>query len=76
MAKRNGTARLDDHEKLPKVFSFRPDDLFNVRVREYMIENNISFNDLCDIAVREFLERHPRWPRRTLRRPTGKRPAL
>lgn len=77
MSKRNGAARAEVHADLPKAFTYRPDDEFNVVLREYMIENNISFNELCDVAVREFFRRHPRWPgARTLRRPRGRRPAI
>jgi len=77
MSKKNGTARAevtDAPEALPKTFSYRPADALNVRLREYLLDHGISFNELCDAAVIEYLARHPRWERRHLRLPRGKRP--
>jgi len=77
MSKKTGTARAEQPEPpLPKHFSFRPDEEFNVQVREYLIGHNVSFNDLCDAALREFIANHPRWPHRSLRLPRGRRPTL
>lgn len=74
MTRKNAAAR--EQQPIPRHFSFRPTEVLNVEVREYLIANGISFNDLCESAVIEFLQRHPRWPKHDLRLPRGKRPKL
>lgn len=61
-------------ESLPASFTFRPAAAFNVRVREFLLQHSISFNELCEAALTEYLTRHPSWQRRHLRLPRGKRP--
>lgn len=62
---------------LPKSLSYRPKShAVNVRLREYLLDHGVSFNEVCEAAIIEFLDRHPRWVRRTLSLPRGKRPRL
>lgn len=59
---------------LPASFTFRPNEAFNVRVREYLLRHAISFNELCEAALIDYLARNPFWQRKHLRLPRGKRP--
>jgi len=75
MARKNGAAKQAVPEpELPRHFSFRPPEALNVEIREYLITNAISFNDLCRAAIIEYLVRHRRWPKHDLHLPRGKRP--
>lgn len=79
--KRNGAARaiqISADDSVPKSFNFRPrDEGLNERVREYLIRNNISFNDLCHEMIPEWLDDHRTWPKKkTLRLPRGPRPRV
>lgn len=86
MSKKNGAARAHEPaapvkavtsaDPIPSSFAYRPEAAMNVRVREYLLEHGISFNELCDVALTDYLTRHPSWQRRSLRLPRGKRPKV
>ena len=76
---RKGSAEQRELEVVPEIpahFSYRPAMPLNVRIREYLIANGISFQQLCEVALLNFLSAHPRWPNHDLRLPKGKRPRI
>lgn len=73
MSKKSGAARAEQAPKKAQ-FNVRPDEALDARIRRYVLTAGISFNDLALEALREYLERHPRWPKPTgMKLPRGPR---
>jgi hypothetical protein len=76
-AKKNGAAPPKPvRPRMPSGMTFRPNDALNEQLRLYLLRNGITFNELCEAAVQDFLRAHPKWPRPSLHLPRGRRPRV